>query len=319
LRVPLEWLHMPLPLSVINRGRYAEPAAALGCVILAVWAVWLLVRLVWSLLPRGDAAFDTAPARLASEASGALPAQSIARWHLFGATPTQAGAGSNAPVTTLSLILRGTLAKSDPKSGIAVLSDPQNGERAIRVGEQVVPGARLAAVYPDHIVLEHDGIEEILKLPRDHNLAPADVVRPTPATVTGKPSSNPLSGGAVAPSSQDAFVAAKGATGVKAPSDWQQTVARLRQNPDELARRVQVVPVLDGGKLTGVRLSAGADAALISQIGLRPGDVVTSVNGTPVDSFARGQEIMSSLTHASSVRVTVLRDGKPTELTVGLQ
>jgi general secretion pathway protein C len=82
---------------------------------------------------------------------------------------------------------------------------------------------------------------------------------------------------------------------------------------------VQVVPVLDGGKLTGVRLSAGGDAALMAQIGLRTGDVITSVNGMAVDSFARGQEIMTGLASATSVRVTVLRDGKPTEVNVGLK
>ena len=84
-------------------------------------------------------------------------------------------------------------------------------------------------------------------------------------------------------------------------------------------KRVQVVPVLDGGKLSGVRLSAGTDVGLLNQIGLESGDVVTSVNGTPVDSIERGQQIMSTLGNASSVRVTVLRQGKPTDITVGLR
>ena len=104
-----------------------------------------------------------------------------------------------------------------------------------------------------------------------------------------------------------------------APHDWQQTVARLRDNPDELAKRVQIVPVLDGGKLTGVRLSAGSDAALMAQLGLHPGDIVTRVNGLPIDSFERGQEILSNLKNSSSVRVTVLRNGQSTDLNVGLQ
>jgi general secretion pathway protein C len=310
---------MPLSLSGIDRGRYAEPAAALCCAVLVALALWLFVRLLWSLVPRGDAALETAPVRADAATGGALPAQSIARWHLFGNTPLRPGAGAGAPATTLSLILRGTLAESDPKAGIALVADSQNGERALRVGEEVAPGARLAAVYPDRIVLEHEGAEEVLKLPRDRNLAPTDVVRATPATTSSRKGTNPPAGANAVASSRTADGAPAVAANVKAPTDWQQTVARLRQNPDELARRVQVVPVLDGGKLTGVRLSAGADMALISQIGLRPGDVITSVNGMPVDSFARGQEIMSSLSQASSVRVTVLRDGKPTEVSVGLQ
>jgi len=93
----------------------------------------------------------------------------------------------------------------------------------------------------------------------------------------------------------------------------------LRQNPDELVRRVQIVPVFDSGKLSGVRVSSATDAALINQLGLRPGDVVTAVNGSPVDSLARGQQIIESLRSASSLRVTVMRDGKPTDVTVSLK
>ncbi len=58
---------------------------------------------------------------------------------------------------------------------------------------------------------------------------------------------------------------------------------------------------------------------LINQIGLRAGDVVTAVNGAPVDSLARGQQIVESLRSASSARVTVLRDGKPTDVTISSQ
>jgi general secretion pathway protein C len=310
---------MPLSFLRTDRSRYAEPAAALACAALAALALWLLVKLLWLLVPLDDAALDTAPTRSDAVINGAVPAQSVARWHLFGNTPLRAGAGAGAPSTTLSLILRGTLAENDPKAGIALLSDPQNGERAMRVGDEVAPGARLAGVYPDHIVLDHEGAAEILKLVRDRNLAPADIVRPTPGSASSRKSTNPLLAGGTSSTAGAGETSSTAGTTVKAPPDWQQTVARLRQNPQELAKRVQVVPVLDGGKLTGVRLSAGGDAALIAQIGLRQGDVITSVNGMAVDSFARGQEIMAGLASASSVRVTVLRDGKPTEVTVGLQ
>jgi general secretion pathway protein C len=225
---------------------------------------------------------------------------------VFGSGPAQAPASGS----TISLILRGTLAESDPKTGIAMIADAGGGERSWRVGEEVAAGVRLVAVYADRVVLARDGGEETLKLARDTNLVPADVVRPTPASVTG---------GAGAATTSNPAASGAATTSVKAPANWQQTVDRLRQNPAELMKRVQVVPVLDGGKLSGVRLSTGTDVALLNQIGLQPGDVVTSVNGTPIDSIERGQQIMSSLGSASSVRVTVLRGGKPTDVTVGLR
>ncbi len=99
----------------------------------------------------------------------------------------------------------------------------------------------------------------------------------------------------------------------------QKMLASLRQDPGELMKRVQAVPVLDGGRLTGVRIAPGSDAALIGLFGLRTGDVVTAVDGQAVDSPARGQQILSSLAGARSTRVTVLRDGQPVEVRVGLQ
>ncbi|HEY0232471.1 MAG TPA: type II secretion system protein N [Dokdonella sp.] len=302
-------------LSGIDRGPRAEMAALACCVLLAALALWLLVRLVWLLLPHGDAALDAAPARVAAGATATETARSIASWHLFGDTPRRPGSGPGGSASTLALILRGTVAQNDPKAGFAVIADGANGERTFRVGEEVVSGVQLGAVYADRIILLRGAAEETLKLPRDSNLAPADVVRATPATAGSRAAGTRAD---ASPKGASA-AAAPAAQTVKAPTDWQQTVDRLRQNPDELMKRVQIVPVLDGGKLTGVRVSAGADAALINQIGLRPGDIVTSVNGMPVDSLSRGQDIMSSLKNSSSVRVTVLRDGKPADVTVGLQ
>jgi general secretion pathway protein C len=76
---------------------------------------------------------------------------------------------------------------------------------------------------------------------------------------------------------------------------------------------------MDGAKLTGVRVAPGSDAALIGQIGLKSGDVVTAINGAPVDSLARGQQILESLRSASNARVTVLRDGRPTDVVISLK
>jgi len=290
-------------LSAIDRDRYAESAALLSAAALVALAAWLLVRLIWFLVPRGDAALDV-PVRTA-ESGGPAPSQSVAKWHLFGNTPPRPGASSTAVVQ--GMILRGTLADNDPRAGVAVISS-DSGERAFRVGEAVGAGMTLTRVFPDRVMLTHDGVEETLTLPRDQNLAPGDVVRPTAASVT-------RSSGANAARS----TSASSTPSTRAPTDWQQTVERLRQNPEELAKRVQIVPVLDNGKLSGVRISAGTDTALIHQIGLRPGDIVTSVNGAPVDSVARGQQILDSLRTASSARVTVLRDGKPTDVTVSLK
>lgn len=301
---------MPTGFASIDRRSF-ELAALASCAVLGALAVWLLVRLIWLLVPRGDSAFGDASARVGIGDQGPAPAQSIAKWHLFGNTPI-VGSGPGAPATTLAMILRGTLADRDPASGIAVIGDGERGERAFRAGENVAAGVKLARVYPDHVILVHEGVEETLKLVRDQNLAPADIVRPGSQGGSGAARSS-------ATTNASASAAPASAQTTRVPADVQQTIERMRQNPEELAKRVQIVPVVDGGHMTGVRVSAGTDMALIGRLGLRPGDVVTAVNGAPVDSLARGQQIVESLRTASSARVTVLRDGASTDITISLK
>lgn len=291
-------------LHATDRGRHLQTIVRACAVACAALAVWLLLRLVWLLLPRQDA-MPSAP-RGAPAAAPATPG-SIAGWHLFGQTPLRPGGAGAA--STLDLILRGTLAGQRADDGYAVIAGA-GGERTFRVGEEVLPGVRLAAVHPDRVVLDRGGATETLLLPRDRNLAPVEVVRPTPGASRSRPA-------AVAAPAAPAAHSAASAT-AQASADWQRTVEQLRQNPAELLRRVQVVPEFDGGRMTGVRLAAGADAELLARLGLRPGDVVTAVDGAPVDSFARGQQIVAGLAKARSARVSVLRDGRSTDVTVSL-
>jgi general secretion pathway protein C len=105
-----------------------------------------------------------------------------------------------------------------------------------------------------------------------------------------------------------------------AAGDWQRTVRELRaQDASGLAEKLQVLPVFEDGKLRGVRLTAAGDASLITKLGLRPTDVVTAINGTPLDDLSRGQQVVQGLRNAASANVTVLRDGQPTQIHVTLR
>jgi type II secretion system protein C len=286
----------------IDRGRGLEGAALAACIVLAAAVLWLAVRLVRLLVPGGDAAYDGASVRV-GEAAGA-PSASIAKWHLFGDTPVAAGGGAAA---AQSMILRGTLADRDPAAGIAVI-DTGSGEHAYRAGEIVSSNVKLTRVYSDRVTLSRDGVESTLTLTRDRNLMPTEIVRPPSPRVAGS------RGSASSPTSQ------AGALQTRAMSpETRQVIERAREHPEDLARLVQIAPVVEGGRVTGVRVGTGTDAALMSAMGLRTGDVVTAVNGAPVDSLARGQQIIEGLRTAASARVTVLRDGKPVDVTISLK
>lgn len=297
----------------IRRGRVKEGLPWLLCALLGVLAAWLLARMLagFFLAPR----LETTRVSHSVAAPAAAPARSIASWHLFGSAPAIAGSrGAEGARTALSIRLRGTLAEADPKAGLAVIAAAGGGERALRVGEEAETGVRLAAVYPDRAVFVQDGVEQVQTLPRERMEA-SGAAQPLPMAGRGASS---VAGPAGSP-------AAGGGNAVSAPAvasgALRQAVAEARQNPGQLMQRIRIEPVFAGGNLGGVRVSAvsDADAGLLRQAGLQPGDLVTRVDGQPIDSIAHGQQMIAKLASASSVRITVERNGQPVDLTLSLQ
>jgi general secretion pathway protein C len=285
-------------------------AVAIGiCVLAALLCIWLLVRLLWLFVPRSSA-IAAAEDPLAHLAQAKSAATSIAQWHLFGNSQTVdlAARALNAPKTALKLNLRGTLALPDAKDGLAIIADEQNIERSYKVGD-AVGSAKLAEVYADHVVLSHDGASESLSMPRAED-------RVSLPTAERGASSRPGVAASVPPGYTPPAASAPGV----APANGAAGPLLTRTNAADLARQVQFEPVFDGGKIAGARLSgSGAAAALMNQVGLRPTDIVTAVNGTQLSSVSNPQALLDKFGNASSLQITVQRDGKPATLTLNLR
>ncbi len=73
-------------------------------------------------------------------------------------------------------------------------------------------------------------------------------------------------------------------------------------------------PVRVDGKFHGFRIAALRDAKFWSGVDLKPGDVVTTVNGFPIERPEQAQTAFDSLEVASELRITYERDGKPREI-----
>jgi S1-C subfamily serine protease len=73
-------------------------------------------------------------------------------------------------------------------------------------------------------------------------------------------------------------------------------------------------PVRVGGRFHGFRIAALHDAPFWSGVDLKPGDVVTRVNGFPIERPEQAQTAFESLEVAGELRVSYDRDGEPREL-----
>jgi general secretion pathway protein C len=100
------------------------------------------------------------------------------------------------------------------------------------------------------------------------------------------------------------------------------TMDRVRQlvaqDPSVIADIIRPQPVIAQGKQRGFRVYPGRNAAAFNRLGLRPGDLVTAINGTPLDDPARGEEIFRTLGSAAAANITIMRNGRQNELTLDM-
>jgi general secretion pathway protein C len=221
-----------------------------------------------------------APARTAVDVAAVHSAQ------LFGAAPAQQVDAANAPVTSMPLVLVGVLAAEDPATGFAILG-PTAAQAKVYSGGSTVPGgARLAGIYRDHVVLDRGGQLETLPMPRQRT---ASLTTPAPPPA------------------------------LPAPSPAERMSRLATENPGLIGQILRAQAVLSNGQQRGYRVfPAPNQSAIFNKLGLREGDLVTHINGTPLDDPQRGAEIFSTLSSAAEARVTVTRNGRQSDVMLNL-
>jgi len=95
-----------------------------------------------------------------------------------------------------------------------------------------------------------------------------------------------------------------------------------RRLGDEIPRilaETAVMPVLEDGRVVGVQLARLPEGSLLTDAGLRAGDVITHINGTEIDGMATLVGLWPRLQTASELRAVVVRNGQPVSLLVSLR
>lgn len=297
-------------------GRRSALFARLTLALALAAAGWAVLRLLLLFAVGPSVPAPAAVTLDAAPVANAQPAQSVAAWHLFGNATGPidlAALAQAAPATALQLFLRGTLNENAPEGGVAIIADANGNDRAYRVGETLPGDARLEGIYAGRVLLSRNGVNESLSLPRG---APETASSPSGGVALPGSSAAPgVPGTSATPATVSPFIRPSIAPG--APSlDSLRTATGT--DPVELAKQVQIYPVMENGRMAGVRLAVGRDSDLLSRAGIQPNDILTSVNGIPLDGAQRSAELMAALKDARSVQVTVRRDGKDIQLTIGL-
>jgi general secretion pathway protein C len=220
-----------------------------------------------------------------------LDIQSVASAHLFGiaAPDPSAQDPANAPQSTANLVLAGTIATQDPKRGVAIISDG-GPAKVYSVGDNV-GGASLHSVYLDHVILDRGGVLETLLLPR--LLGPGMHAAPVVRRTGGDPRT------------------------VAAVDNIRRLV---QQDPSILDQVMRTVPSYDNaaGRLRGFRAYPGRNRQIFNKLGLKPGDLVTAINGTPLDDPQRSQDVFNTIQTSDHATVTIERGGQKQDITLNI-
>jgi len=295
---------MPLPQSVNERfSRIASAAQgartdgwqkllplAVSALLVVVLA-WQLVQLGWALLGAKNGV-DAGPGASATVAAPppvrTVDVASIVSAHLFGEANAPAGATdpNSVAASQMPLVLVGTIANTDPTLGYAIIGENPAAAKVYSVGKTITGGTKLHSVYPDRAILDRGGKLEALLLPKKFQGGGMSASVPPP----GSNPADPMLGD------------------------------RLRQlaasNPAAITDVMRPQPVFANGQQRGYRVYPGRSRAVFNRLGLLPGDLVTAINGTPLDDPSRGMDVLQTLNSSPTATVTIERNGTTVQVNI---
>lgn len=245
---------------------------------LAALLAFLLVRILLSAFaplptPRGDAlaaatgAVGAAPAVL--EAKNPFPKVAVA------AAPEDVA--PDVADTSLDLVLRG--AWPGPEGGSAIIQTPDARQNRYAVGDEIVAGARLSAVYADQVIIDRAGAREALRFENKSAYEPA--ARATEPTASAP---SPPTGAAV-----------------------------------KITDIIRIGPGRDAAGNPGFALSPGADRGAFARLGFEEGDILRRINGArPPANPGELAGLIERVAGDGGAELVVERDGTEKTISISL-
>ncbi|MDX9688236.1 type II secretion system protein GspC [Halopseudomonas formosensis] len=251
----------------------------------------LLARLTWTLIEPTSVLPPAASVPLAElQADSATGARGgfreLAALSVFG-TPARENRVVNAPETSLSWTLKGVFTNPDPSRSAAILAPQGQPEKLYRVGASLPGSVTLQEVFADRVILDRGGRLETLRLKR-HD-APASAGRRSAPALPAAAQAEPRV-------DRDAWV----------------------NDPQRFLDVISANPVMEDGVLYGLEVSPARNAREFEAAGLVSGDVITEVNGRPVAEISDYRDLLAELADASSVSVSLERNGEPMNITINM-
>jgi|SRR5688572_25514064 type II secretion system protein C len=215
-------------------------------------------------------------------------------------------AGAGALRSSLPLVLIATSLGTDPWA--TVRNTESGAQGAFGVGDRIPRVGAIAAIAGTWIEVANDAAEG-----RIERIELLTVAAPGPTAGGGKPV-------ATAEKPPESPFADR----VNKIDDHtyevdRQLVRELATSAGGQVKGVRVTPVIKDDKLAGLKVLVAKPDSVAAAVGLRPGDVIQTIDGKPIESAQQMIDIMARLDEISSVQFDGTRRGKKEPLALELR
>ena len=199
----------------------------------------------------------------------------------------------SAEQTRLSLTLQGVVLSSDAAQSRAIISSGE-AQQGYKPGDSIadMPGnVVLQAVYERYVLLDNNGRTETLRMDES----------PSEIAMSGSASLSALTA-----------VAAPAASTTPASSNAPSAPGQFAGKA--FADLVRILPVVEpadspqAGALRGLQIRHGSRQDFLSAVGLQQGDLITGVNGTPLEDAAQLPQLLQQMSDSPTVALQIIRD-----------
>ncbi len=227
-------------------------------------------------------------------AGGELSTARVADWELFGEYEPEEREVRvvDAPDTTLQLKLLGLFEHSDPQKARAIIEGRGGDAELYYPGDDLPGGAVLEEIYVDRVILRHRGELEALRFDEPElggatAATPDGISRRSASRSNGSPPRPP----------QQADTMPEGLPGDP------------REQRETIIRDLALQPVEEGAS-SGYRITDRSPREIISQVGLRPGDQIISVNGHSLGEEGGDVAALEEVMETGSATIEVRRGSR---------
>lgn len=269
-----------MPLSI-----FLQKLPNIVLLLLASLLAYQLALFSWSLLPVEKSAGQwTTPEITGLNSAKNIDSDKLKGLQLFGksvapdAKPQKKILSDPMSITKLNLTLAGVVAASDPSYSSAIIVYKGKQDSYFINSKIEGTSAFVYEIYGDHIVLDENGIYQVLMLDGlETGNDKTSIEKPIQATSTKK-------------------------------IDLDRN--EILKNPSKLTNYINISPVREGGEIKGYRLTPGKDPALFEEAGLENGDLVIELNGVDLTNMAESMSLMKEFPTMTEISLTVDREGQ---------